>query len=95
MRRKVLSIGVLLVCSLFPASKALTGPIVGHEYTFYSDYFVTAVGGATDPCDDDYSEWGTQDGLYWRDYWYGCGGNAHGYNCAQKIDGVWTTISCP
>lgn len=71
-------------------------PIVSKYNTYYSDYFVTAVGGDSQTCENEYSSWGVLDGAYRELIWVGCCGSSQwDRRCYQKNGSIWVLISCP
>lgn len=63
--------------------------------TFYSDYFVTVVGGYEDYCDGNTYYWGIPDGSYRTLDKTNCTTGAYTHQCYQKVSGSWTLIACP
>jgi hypothetical protein len=63
--------------------------------TYYSDYFTTQVGEYHDYCDGTYESEGTLDGQTFEWTKTNCNFGGVVTRCYQKIDGVWTQVTCP
>src|SRR5687768_5288636 len=91
----LLSLALLL--SLAPALPAECPPFTARHNTYYSDFFVTAVGSESFWCDETYSTWGTLAGPYLEFTWERCceGFPQSGRRCYVDNNGTWMLINCP
>ena len=98
MRKVPVVLLVLLVTVLFgvPAKKA-EAQVRVYELinTFYSDYFVTVVGGYEDYCDGNTYYYGIPDGNYRTLDKTNCTTGQYSHLCYQKVNGNWVNIACP
>lgn len=94
MRKRILAALVVLLVSswgLTPADAAFSEL----KTTYYSDYFVTAIGGEHSFCDDSYYSWGAQQGAYVLNERWSCSTGAYSKRCYQVVNGDATQIPCP